>query len=94
MARTREERAPAQEGRGSLSGSGVLVTRSGTVEVTFFFVDDAAGVAIVNVNTGRWPNRKLAEPGTASSRCPSGHRRRLTQCGEAPHHPRRRGLRG
>jgi hypothetical protein len=31
------------------------VTRSGTVDVTFYFVDDAAGVAIVNVNVAGSP---------------------------------------
>jgi hypothetical protein len=55
IARTREERAPGQAGRGSLSASGVLVTRSGTVDVTFYFVDDPAGVAIVNVNVAGTP---------------------------------------
>jgi hypothetical protein len=55
ISRTREERAPGQERSGSLSGTGVLVTRSGTVDVTFFFVDDPAGVAIVNVNVAGAP---------------------------------------
>jgi len=55
LSRTREERAPGQQGRGSLSATGVLVTRSGTVDVTFFFVDDPAGVAIVNVNVAGTP---------------------------------------
>jgi len=55
LSRTREERAAGQEGRGSLSGTGVLVTRSGTVDVTFYFVDDPAGVAIVNVNVAGAP---------------------------------------
>jgi hypothetical protein len=55
ISRTREERAPGQQGRGSLSGTGVLVTRSGTVDVTFFFVDDPAGVAIVNINVAGTP---------------------------------------
>jgi hypothetical protein len=55
LSRTREERAPGQAGRGSLSATGVLVTRSGTVDVTFFFVDDAAGVAVVNVNVAGTP---------------------------------------
>jgi hypothetical protein len=49
ISRTREERAPGQEGRGSLSATGVLVSRSGTVDATFFFVDDPGGVAIVNL---------------------------------------------
>ena len=55
ISRTREERAAGQQGRGSLSGTGVLVTRSGTVDVTFFFVDDPTGVAIVNVNVAGTP---------------------------------------
>jgi hypothetical protein len=55
LSRTREERAPGQQGRGSLSGTGVLVTRSGTVDVTFFFVDDPAGVVIVNINVAGTP---------------------------------------
>jgi hypothetical protein len=55
LSRTREERAAGQEGRGSLSGTGVLITRSGTVDVTFFFVDGASGVAIVNVNIAGAP---------------------------------------
>lgn len=49
ISRTREERAAGQAGRGSLSGTGVLVTRSGTVDATFYFVDDPGGVAIVNL---------------------------------------------
>ena len=55
LSRTREERAAGQEGRGSLSATGVLVTRSGTVDVTFFFVDEPSGVAIVNVNVAGAP---------------------------------------
>jgi hypothetical protein len=55
ISRTREERAPGQGGRGSLSATGVLTTRSGTVDATFFFVDDPAGVAIVNVNVAGAP---------------------------------------
>jgi len=55
LSRTREERAAGQSGRGSLTGTGVLITRSGTVDVTFFFVDDPAGVAIVNVNVAGTP---------------------------------------
>jgi hypothetical protein len=55
IARTREERAPGQAGRGSLSASGVLVSRSGTVDAIFYFVDDPAGVAIVNVNLAGAP---------------------------------------
>ena len=56
LSRTREERAAGQEGRGSLSATGVLVTRSGTVDVTFFFVDEPSGVAIVNVNVAGTPS--------------------------------------
>ena len=55
ISRTREERAPGQQGRGSLSGIGVLVTGSGTVDVTFFFVDDPGGVAIININVAGTP---------------------------------------
>jgi len=55
ISRTRQERAPGQEGRGSLSATGVLATRSGNVDVTFYFVDDPAGVAIVNVNVAGAP---------------------------------------
>jgi hypothetical protein len=33
----------------------VLVTRSGTVEVTFYFVDDPGGVAIVNMTVAGAP---------------------------------------
>jgi hypothetical protein len=55
ISRTREERAPGQQGRGSLSGTGVLISRAGTVDVTFFFVDDPGGVAIVNVNVAGTP---------------------------------------
>ena len=55
ISRTRQERAPGQEGRGSLSATGVLATRSGNVEAIFFFVDDPAGVAIVNLNLAGAP---------------------------------------
>jgi hypothetical protein len=65
LSRTREERAPGQEGRGSLSGTGVLVTRSGTVDATFYFVDDPAGVAIVNVNTAGGPALPMGGAGAA-----------------------------
>ena len=53
-ANTRRQRAGARRA-GSLSGSGVLVTRSGTVEVTFYFVDDPGGVAIVNMTVAGAP---------------------------------------
>jgi hypothetical protein len=33
----------------------VLVSRSGTVDAIFYFVDDPAGVAIVNVNLAGAP---------------------------------------
>jgi hypothetical protein len=55
ISRTREERAAGQQGSGSLSGSGVLITKSGTVDVTFWFVDDAAGVAILSLNVAGTP---------------------------------------
>jgi hypothetical protein len=55
LSRIHEERAAGQQGRGSLNGSGVLITRSGTVDVTFFFVDDPGGVAIINVNIAGAP---------------------------------------
>jgi len=63
IARTREERAPGQVGRGSLSASGVLVSRSGTVEAIFYFVDDPAGVAIVNVNIAGAPALPMGSAG-------------------------------
>ena len=55
LSRTREERAPGQTGRGSVSATGVLVTRSGTVDATFFVVDDPAGMAIIHVNVAGSP---------------------------------------
>jgi hypothetical protein len=64
ISRTREERAPGQQGRGSLSGTGVLISRSSTVDVTFFFVDDPGGVAIVNVNVAGTPALPMG-PGAA-----------------------------
>jgi hypothetical protein len=63
IARTREERAPGQVGRGSLSASGVLVSRSGTVDAIFYFVDDPAGVAIVNVNIAGAPALPMGSVG-------------------------------
>jgi len=64
IARTREERAPGQLGRGSLSASGVLVSRSGTVDAIFYFVDDPAGVAIVNVNLAGAPALPMGSGGS------------------------------
>jgi hypothetical protein len=64
IARTREERAPGQVGRGSLSASGVLVSRSGTVDAIFYFVDDPAGVAIVNVNLAGAPVLPMGSGGS------------------------------
>jgi hypothetical protein len=55
LSRTREERAPGQTERGSLSATGVLVTRSGTVDVTMYFVDDPGGVAVLNVTVAGTP---------------------------------------
>jgi hypothetical protein len=62
LSRTREERAAGQRGRGSLTGTGVLVTRSGTVDVTFFFVDDPTGVAIVSLNVAGTPAFPMGAP--------------------------------
>lgn len=55
IARTREERAAGDPGRGSLTASGVLMTKVGTVESTFWFVDDRAGVAIVGLTIAGQP---------------------------------------
>jgi len=49
LSKTRQEMAPGQS-RGSLSASGVLMTRAGTVDVTFWFIDDDSGVAILNAS--------------------------------------------
>jgi hypothetical protein len=74
--RTHEQSAPGQAGRGSLSGSGVLVTRAGTVDVTFFFVDDPAGVAIVNVNIAGTPALPMGGGAAAAPDAGGGGKKR------------------
>jgi hypothetical protein len=75
ISRTRQERAPGQEGRGSLSATGVLATRSGNVDVTFYFVDDPAGVAIVNVNVAGAPALPMGSA-AANDAAPAPNQRR------------------
>jgi hypothetical protein len=76
LSRTREERAAGQEGRGSLSATGVLVTRSGTVDVTFFFVDEPSGVAIVNVNVAGTPSLPMGVVAIATPAASAAVKRR------------------
>ena len=48
LSKTSETIAPGQT-KGALKASGVMTTGAGAVEVIFSFVDDAAGLGIVNV---------------------------------------------
>jgi hypothetical protein len=64
LSKTREVIAPGQD-RGALTASGVMTTGSGPVEVLFSFVDDAAGLGIVNVivaGTPAFPMGAVAVP--------------------------------
>jgi hypothetical protein len=54
----------------------VLVTRAGTVDVTFFFVDDPAGVAIVNVNIAGTPALPMGGGAAAAPDAGGGGKKR------------------
>lgn len=54
FSRTSETIAPGQD-RGAISAHGVMTTGAGAVEVNFAFVDDGAGLGIINVNVAGTP---------------------------------------